>query len=187
MNAQQTALLSGRDKVELTISKALRDVLEGLICREDIRSVSCPFLDCKIWRSMVTEQLRRAEQYNLPLQEAFCLCGPDSGLPDVPFAEWGGEVHIPYEGVCDGDLFIMPSWRRFRAERIKKGMLSLGVAKNCNHLLIHGYFGDFENVTTTTVGEWTLYSSQRAPADCNPFLEQRLRASRALNLVPELK
>jgi hypothetical protein len=93
------------------------DVIVELIGRDDVRSVSCPFDDPAIWRALVARQVERARATGLPLQEAFALCGPDSGLNQVPFRDWGGKIHIPYEGACGGDLFILPSWHRFCYKR----------------------------------------------------------------------
>lgn len=68
-----------------------------LIKRDNVQSVSCPFNNSKVWRLLVAEQTRRAQQTGKSQQEAFTLAGPDGGFGFDP-REWGGEVHVPYEG-----------------------------------------------------------------------------------------
>lgn len=151
----------------------VRTAILELIRHEDIRSVSCPFDDFVLWRGLVGEQLRRAEATGLPLQQAFCLCGPDSGLSNLDVEDWGGEVHIPYEGACGGDLFILPRWHRFFADKVRDGgKLRWAVAKPCNHVLLHGDHGELACATRSVIGDWTLYSSTAPHEDCNPFLDQ---------------
>lgn len=70
---------------ELVVAKVLE-----LIGQENVRSVSCPYDDPDLWLSLVAEQVRRATASGLPLQEAFTLCGPDSGLWDTPVEALGG-------------------------------------------------------------------------------------------------
>lgn len=150
--------------------EAVRMAILELIRREDIRSVSCPFDDFALWRGLVEEQVRRAEVSGLPLQKAFCLCGPDSGLRNLDVEDWGGEVHIPYEGACGSDLFIVPPWHKFYADKVRNGgMLRWAVAKPSNHILVRGDFGELGCATRKAIGEWTLYSSTAPYEDCNPF------------------
>jgi hypothetical protein len=91
--------------------------LRTLISQDDVHSVSCPFGGLAVWRILVEEQVRRAQSSGLPLQEAFNLAGPDHGLGNAVVPEdWGGEVHIPYEGMCIADLTFLPGWRKFTPE-----------------------------------------------------------------------
>ena len=148
----------------------VRAAILQLAAREDVRSVSCSYDDAEVWRGLIKEQLKRSQLPSIPLQRSFCLCGPDSGLDDLPLAEWGGEVHIPYEGMCDGDLIILPSWRRFNASRLTgNGVLNYAIAKCCNHVIVGVDYGELVNITRQQIGECFLYSSNRPPADCNPF------------------
>lgn len=153
---------------------ALSAILD-LIQRDDVRSVSCPFDDFTLWRALIEKQLRRAEATGLPLQSAFGLCGPDSGLPGIPVEDWGGEVHIPYEGACGADLFILPSWHRFFADKVRDGgKLRWAVGKPCHHVLLQGDHGELACATRTTFGDWTLYTSTVPYEDCSPFLDREL-------------
>lgn len=152
------------------ISANLRQTIIELACREDVRSVSCPFEDHDLWHRLVEEQVKRANQLQLPLQRAYCLSGPESGLDGLTISEWGGDVHIPYEGVCDGDLLILPEWRRFSPDRLRgDGNLRPAIAKCCNHLIVRGDYGELGNVSRRVIDDWVLYSSNRPPTDCNPF------------------
>jgi len=131
------------------LSPVLFHLIEDLISRETVRSVSCPLNDYALWRLLVEQQVRRAELCGEPPQEAFKLSGPDSGLSFVMAKDWGGEVHIPYEGVCTGSLFIKPGWRKFSFETMKY---------TCQFLLTQDDYGEQECASrTAVVDDWVLY------------------------------
>lgn len=115
------------------LSLALFNLIQDLIGRTNVQSVSCPLKDYALWRLLVEQQVRRAELCGKPPQEAFRLSGPDSGLPLVMAKDWGGEVHIPYEGACTGSLFIKPGWRKFSFEDMQF---------TCQYLLTQEDYGD---------------------------------------------
>jgi hypothetical protein len=147
-------------------------VLE-LIRKDDVRSVSCPFNDPALWRGLVAEQVRRSMLTALPLQEAFTLCGPDGGMSDIPFAEWGGRLHLPYEGMCGGDLVLLPLWRKFFLEEAEDtGRLSTAAWLCCHYLLSPRDYGEVGFATRTPVGGWVLYESKAPYVPCDP-LDQR--------------
>jgi len=146
-----------------------------LIRRDDVCSVSCPFTDHALWRILVQEQVRRAKVTGLLLQRAFGLCGPDSGLAGINAEDWGGDVHIPYEGACGADLFILPEWHRFFVEKVRDGgKLRWAVHKSCHHILLCGDYGELACAMRTAIGDWTLYTSTAPYEDCNPFLETEI-------------
>ncbi len=146
------------------------DAILEIARRDDVHSVSCPFPDAELWKALVDEQVRRSKATGLPPQKAYCLCGPEQGLDHLPIAEWGGYVHIPYEGVNDGDLLILPSWRKFEPERMgDSGRLSYACAKACNHIIVDRDYGELPNVIRRAIDGWTLYSSTNPYRDCNPF------------------
>ncbi len=152
------------------------DLLNGvmdLLKRDDVRSVSCPFQDYRLWRALIEEQLKRSEESGLPPREAMYLCGPDDGLIRASYEDWGGEVHIPYEGVTGADLFILPGWHRFLVERIKEGgKLCWAVGgKRCHHILLKEDHGELACATRRRIGEWTLYTSTEPYEDCNPDVD----------------
>ena len=74
--------------------------------RDDIQSVSSHFQDERLWKILVAEQVRRSKKMDLRPQQAFRLNGPDCRSMPFPIHEWGGDVHIPYEGLAAGDLII---------------------------------------------------------------------------------
>lgn len=155
------------------IPKVVFETIVELIYRDDVRSVSCPFADPALWRILVERQVQRATTSGLPLQQAFCLCGPDSGLPDVPFEDWGGEIHVPYEGACGADLFVLPPWHRFLSDKVRHGgKLRWAVQKACHHVLLEGDYGELGCATRRVIGNWTLYSSTAPYEDCNPLLHR---------------
>lgn len=163
--------VDGQDRLP---HKVVDKVLE-LIHRDDVRSVSCPFNDPALWCGLVAEQVRRSMLTALPLQEAFTLCGPDGGMSDIPFVEWGGRVHLPYEGMCGGDLVLLPLWRKFFAEDAEEtGRLSTAARLCCNYLLSPRDYGAVGFATRVTVGSWVLYESKTPYVPCDP-LDQRKR------------
>jgi hypothetical protein len=142
-----------------------------LIRRDDVRSVSCPYDDPELWLALVAEQVRRAAESGLPLQEAFTLCGPDGGLWDTPVEALGGYVHIPYEGLCGGDLLIRPTWRKFRVPQgTVTGKLSTAASVTCCYYVLSPEdFGEVPFAARTMVGDWVLYQSNAPYEPCDVF------------------
>jgi len=134
------------EKTEL--SSAFFYCIKELIAREAIQSVACLQKDYGLWRLLIEQQVRRSELTSKPLQEAFKLSGPDNLFPFDVAKDWGGEVHIPYEGVCNGDIFIGAEWRRFRFEAMKS---------TCQFLLTQEDYGEQECAYRTIVDDWVLY------------------------------
>jgi hypothetical protein len=170
---QNTASQQVQKRAELP--DALYEAIARLAKLDTVQSISCPLPDFALWRLLVGEQVRRAQKLGVAPQSAFTLCGPDSGLPVTICAEdWGGAIHIPYEGACEGDLFVLPEWRVFHPERAQQGGSlagGLGV-RDCHYLLTPKDFGELESATRTVVGDWVLYES-RLPY--NPSDPLRLR------------
>lgn len=164
-------IMTRRGQIYPLVSSAILETLAGLVLLETVGSVSCPFLDPAVWRLLVDEQLKRAHATGQHPQRAFGLAGPDSGLVHVPIKEWGGYVHIPYEGAAPADLFIKPAWRRTLPEYGQEdGSLSAVVHQiecpqvdyYCHHLLTNADMGDLPCATRAQVDEaWFLYSSKR--------------------------
>jgi hypothetical protein len=154
----------------------LFQTIANLIKLDTVQSVSCPFTDFALWRLLVTEQVQRAQRLGIAPQKAFTLCGPDSGLRHVSAVDWGGSVHIPYEGVCEGDLFIRPEWRVFRPERAQHGGSLAGALRmaQCQYVLTSKDYGELQTAKRTVIGEWVLYESNLPYVPSNPL---RLRES----------
>jgi len=74
----------GQRNNQVKLPEAVVAKILELIRQHDVRSVSCPYDDPELWLALVAEQVRRAAESGLPLQEAFTLCGPDGGLWDTP-------------------------------------------------------------------------------------------------------
>jgi len=171
----------------------LRDFILMMAQRDDIHSVSVQFQDATLWEALLREQVKRAERTGKPPGDAFFLCGPDAGiagiaklwfgLEDLPREKWfdgstleekiGGNIHIPYEGVCGADLLVYPAWRKIYPERWHDDDADVNSAtamKPCNHLLIEKDLG--EPACATRVGPiantWWLYSSKAPYKDCGP-------------------
>jgi hypothetical protein len=146
--------------------------LAALIVRPTVESVSCPFQHPWVWHLLVKEQLRRCALTGKPLQHAFALCGPDSGLYTNVVERLGGYVHIPYEGASGADLFIRPSWRNVFPER-DDGEHSLSellysveapsLGWVCHYLMTDEDLGELQCATRTDIGGgWIVYESNRA-------------------------
>ena len=104
---------------------------------------------------------------------ALRLNGPDSGVPFVhdrlcrTDREWGGDIHIPYEGTCSADLFVQPEYFGFSfAEARAAPTLSHAVFgadaealdKTCTYLLTRSLkLGAIAAAKRTVVGDWALY------------------------------
>jgi hypothetical protein len=134
-----------------------------LIQLDTVNSVSCEFTSPFLWRVLVEEQVCRAKQQGLPPQVAFTLSGPDCGLPEEIDAEaWGGEIHIPWEGICGGDLFVLPQWRIFKPEAAQEGgsLRRANFGKQCHDMLSDRDFGELATASRLVIGEWILYASK---------------------------
>lgn len=159
-----------------------------LIQQDDVNSVYCYAKDYIFWRMVVAEQVKRAEELSLPPQEAFNLCGTDSGYVDEWASAWGGEIAIPYEGCRQADLFIVPKW------------FNLDVVQGCykNTFWIRNYeqrghyvlspkdFGEIECTSRTEIGGWILYKSTSPyhPVLDEEFTRELLKELRT-NFTPE--
>ncbi len=160
--------------VKTELPTSLFRAIESLIVRENVQSVSCPLTDYFLWRLLVGEQLKRAERTGMSPQAAFTLSGPDSGLRNVPYEDWGGKVHIPYEGACGADLFVKPAWRRtFPEADARGGSLSdvlfgghfgecVETGDVCQYLLANEDLGHLRCAHRVDIGDgWILYESNR--------------------------
>lgn len=161
----------------------LRDLILTMARRDDVHSVSCQFGDARLWEGLLREQVRRAAQTGQSPKEAFFLCGPDGGIPgiaklhpllkempedqrftgDTLEEKLGGDIHIPYEGVCGADLFVYPHWRKIVPEAWSRPGARLASAtggKPCKHLLIEKDLGEPDCATRIgpIAGNWWLYS-----------------------------
>jgi len=58
---------------EEELPESVITLIGELIESDNVQSVSCPFNNSKVWRLLVAEQVRRAEQTGKPLQQAFTL------------------------------------------------------------------------------------------------------------------
>jgi len=154
---------------EEELPESVITLIGELIESDNVQSVSCPFNNSKVWRLLVAEQVRRAEQTGKPLQQAFTLAGPDSGFGFDP-ADWGGEVRIPYEGVFMADLFVAPKWRNFIRETN-----SATLSTSYHYLLVQRDLGELHCATRRGIGDgWLLYESTRPYVKVDVFGEKYL-------------
>ena len=159
--------------IDPAIPLVVRQKIAELIKQDDVGSVSCPYSDYELWRLLVAEQLRRAENLGVSAREAFTLSGPDGGnaLRGIPYEAWGADVHIPYEGLCGGDLLVRPTWRKFRVPQgTTTGKLSVAASVDCCYYVLSPEdFGEVPFATRTLVGDWVLYKSNAPYEPCVVF------------------
>lgn len=158
---------------QATLKPDLFELIVRLSKQEKVRSVSCSFTDYWLWRELVAEQVRRSIAKGVDPMAAMRLNGPDSGIPFVNDCvcrtdlEWGGKIHIPYEGARSSDLFVQPDWRIFNKTEAGKAS-TLGEAvfgeptpwddKKCLYLLTPSYkLGEIDCANRTVIGGWALY------------------------------
>jgi hypothetical protein len=162
--------LAKRDVPDITkLPASFFEIIEDLIARDNVQSVSCPSSDYWLWRRLVEEQVHRSEKTGKKPQSIFHLSGSDGGVGLAPVEDWGGEVHIPYEGACMADLFIQPDWRySFPESDTEGGKLSdilypagRGYGRDqCHYLLTQKDLGELQCAKRTSVGDgWVLYQS----------------------------
>jgi hypothetical protein len=153
----------------------LLTVRSDVIRRDNVSSVSCSLMDPELWKMLITEQRRCADLTGLPLQHAFGLSGPDGGLEEIPISEWGGQVHIPFEGACEADLFIQSPWNGFLVDKVRdSGKLRWAVRRQCHYILAIQDYGELACATRTIVGERVLYESTGPYEPINIFLPEKL-------------
>lgn len=155
------------------VPQDLHSLIMKLAIRSNVNSVSCPYIDTDLWRSLISEQVRRAKQHNADPQRTYELNGPDGGIPYVNDGygrmdlEWGGYVHVPYEGACGGDLFIQPDWFQLDLNTARTttsfneavfGLWGRVGSKSCKYFVTHVLaLGVIPSATHEIVGPWAVY------------------------------
>ena len=144
------------------ISPLLRQTIVELAQRNDVRSISCPFEDSELWRSLVAIQVQRAKTMGVSPEQALRLSGPDSGLPGIAPEDWGGDIHIPYEGAASGDLFILPDWWNFFPDNAQAGgsLMSACGGRPCHLVLTAVDYGELDSAHRKVIGDWVLYEAK---------------------------
>ena len=144
---------------ESRIDPGLFELITSLARRKDVNRVSCPFDDRVLWRALVWEQVQRAKAQAVAPSAALFLAGPDSGMAGAVAEEWGGDIHIPYEGAHDADLFVRPDWHEFHRDRaLAAGTVRVGLANKAHrYAIVEGDLGEFPRDERVRCGEWTLY------------------------------
>lgn len=158
VSVKRAAALEGVPPDDSTLPESLVGFLADLVKRDDIRSVSCWENDYPLWKILVEEQLRRSDRRGVRPSEALELSGPDGGLSHVSALAWGADIHTPYEGVCDGDIFFLPDWRQFDVERAgTDGSLREATWKHCRYLITKCDFGELGCAVRQVFGDWVVY------------------------------
>jgi len=97
--------------------RELIDFILMMARRDDVWSVSCQFSDQRLWEGLLGEQIKRAQQTGLPLQEAYFLSGPDGGMHGIAKNHAGLEDR-PEDQWYDGTtLEENPPWKKIWAAR----------------------------------------------------------------------
>lgn len=169
----------------------LRKMILSLAAQDNVQSVSVPFQDYALWRGLVNVQRQRLNGSGCAPQDAFRLNGPDSGITWVNSfwyradLHWGGEVHIPYEGCCGGDVFVFPRGFGLDSKYAKIApTLSAAVfgpnywayEKFCMYFLTKAVgLGEIESAHRKVFGDWVLYTAKdlRPPREMAPRLDEQ--------------
>ena len=143
-----------------SIDSGLFELITSTAKLEEVSSVSCQFNDRILWRALVWEQIGRASKLGVAPEKAFALSGPDSGLTDAVAGDWGGDIHIPWEGAAGADLYVQPDWQLFDRDRaLAAGSVRAGVAWRNAHryAILRGDPGEFVHDVRVRCGDWTMY------------------------------
>ena len=153
------------------VDSELFELIMGLAKLPRVKSVSCPFEDVRLWRALVAEQVRRADLQGIVPELALELNGPDGGIPDISgsrrmYLDWGGEIHIPYEGTCPSTLLIQPPWWDLTRSKFDQfshprhgSFITIG-STFCKYFVCRQLeIGDIPQVSRTVIGTWAVYST----------------------------
>ena len=168
----------------ISLPAAVHRLIDELVARDNVQSVSAPYSDYQLWQRLCKEQLIRSKRTGYPPEEAFALSGPDSGLRHVPLEDWGADVHIPYDGVCMADLYIKPDWcnvflkKDAEDAQLVEVFYSWGFSPRrgwmCHYVLTPEDLGQLACANRTEVGDgWVLYESKQ-PYVPNPRCKPHL-------------
>ena len=146
-------------------SSAVVELVLSLAAKSDIRSISCQWSDEMFWRRLVAVQLTRARAAGVAPYRALAIAGPDSEQPFDVF-DWGGQVHFPWEGAIDADVFVNPAWRAVRTGSAYNGGGIFGASgwKARRHLLVAGMQPPIEGAEQAFVDGWTHYTAVSLPS-----------------------
>lgn len=160
---EQIGGLDPAPAADSTLTPEQFELILTLARQDDVLSVSCPLTDPALWRALAKEQLRRAKVIGLAPQEALFLAGPEGGIPHVQAADWGAAVHIPYEGCCEADLFIQPTWFCVDPDEAQRGgSIQAGLGhRKCRYVITHRDYGQFANDETQAVAGWFFYKPRQ--------------------------
>lgn len=146
-----------------TLDPGLLELITSIARRDDVKSVSCSLVDYALWRALANVQFDRSKMLGVEPSKALFLAGPDSGIPNVVPADWGCRIHIPYEGVCEADLFEIPPWFQFHHEEaLIGGTVRAGLGRrDCRFVLSRKNLGEYPGDEAIACGTWTLYRPRK--------------------------
>lgn len=149
-----------RDSMPDALIQRLVELIENL----EIRAVASGKGDIRWWQVLYRLQLKRMHDTGKPAQEALQLSASSSGTPLEP-ANWGGDIHISYEGMQILELTVLPDWRRFDSETfLETGSLRDGLTKGfppgpeCRVLVTQSDLGLLPGLEREQYSDWFIYS-----------------------------
>ncbi len=161
---------------------AVMKLIEELMTRENVQSVSMLARDPRVWRRLIQEQLVRSDRTGYAPTEAFALTGSAGACP---WDDWGGKVGFMFEGIRCADLMVgaFKTW----PELDKEGgsltdILTAGDefpegGRICHYVLLPKDLGPLNCAQRTVVDDrWVLYESNRPYVPNNwgkPHLKQK--------------
>lgn len=143
---------------------ALIQRLVELIEKLEILSVASGKGDMRWWQALCRLQLKRMHDTGKPAQEALQLSASSSGTPLEP-ANWGGDIHISYEGMHILELTVLAGWRRIDSEAfLETGSLRAGLTRGfppgpeCRVLVTQSDLGMLPGLEREQYSDWFIYS-----------------------------
>lgn len=152
------AWISSHPKPEITNN--LVGKIEEIAQRDDVSSFSCPYDNRQIWLTVIQEQTKRKIRLDCDPQSAFSLYGPDSGICSLSPDTIKGRIHVPYEGICKADIFIVPRWRELGVFFDKKNNLNrISLLKHCRFVICEVEVPDVQCANKERIDNWIFYES----------------------------
>lgn len=105
------------------VTRAVLALVRGL----ELPAVASGYKAMELWTGLCALQMERVAATGRPPAEALALFSADGGIPLRP-EDWGGDVHVSWEGMCMATLVMKPGWRVFAPERAgEDGSLLMGL------------------------------------------------------------
>ncbi|WP_374355845.1 hypothetical protein [Chitinimonas sp.] len=133
-----------------------------------LESVSTSGGGIDYWNMLCRMQLSAADRTGLPPAEALSLFACDRGVPIVA-ADWGGDIHVSWEGMCISELTVLPPWWNVN-QALWETEAPIAPAlwrplSLCVILVSPADLGERRDMVCERYPGWWLYRPEQRPAD----------------------